>query len=812
MIIKRLRLHNIRSYLDEEITFPEGSVLLSGDIGAGKSSVLLAIEFALFGTRAELPASSLLRKGKNQGFVELEFQIDGKDVIIRRNLKKNKDRINQTAGYIIVDGVKKDLMPGELKDLVIRILGYPPSLAAKKKSLIYRFTVYTPQEQMKQILFENREERLNTLRKLFGIDRYKTIRDNASIVLSYLKNLMTEEKVRSEGISEKKELLSEEEEKRRKLQQHINSINTKINAIKNEINEEEKTLEILEEKNKVMNQIMNEMKVLESAFNEKQKQLRNYEEKLKLFNAEVKKLSQELEKFKVNFEKQELKKNIETLEGKVRDLSLKLAGLNNELNTLKERSNELSKELEVKISLNEELGKLKTNIEEHERAVLNEEKLLNLKKQGEEELTRIMDEKAKKKAEIETTKKTLDTVSKSDKCPLCLQSITPAYKEKITDSKLKLLEKLEHELEEINEHEIRVRNNLKNLDEQIKQISSIKLTLTKEKERLKNIEEKVASLKQKEEDLIKINKRIKSIENMKALSLELEKHERKLKEMKLLKEKIEMYERLNDKKVEKEKETLEIQLSIKEKQKEIEETKKRIVELKEKLKSYENVESKIEEQRKKLNEMKEALKDEEIKRASLSKELNLVEDNIKKLKDEIDTMEESKKKLARLTSLRYWIEEHFINLIALIEKQVMGTIYHEFNELFKTWFNMLVEDEAINARLDEEFTPIVEQNNYEVEIQTLSGGEKTSLALAYRLALNKVVNDVTLGVKTRDLIILDEPTDGFSTQQLDKVRDVIRELNMKQIIIVSHEQKIESFVDRVIRIMKENHISKVVDQ
>ncbi|MCH8317397.1 MAG: AAA family ATPase, partial [Bacteroidetes bacterium] len=48
MKIKRLRLKNIRSYQDEEILFPEGSTLLSGDVGAGKTSILLAIEYALF--------------------------------------------------------------------------------------------------------------------------------------------------------------------------------------------------------------------------------------------------------------------------------------------------------------------------------------------------------------------------------------------------------------------------------------------------------------------------------------------------------------------------------------------------------------------------------------------------------------------------------------------------------------------------------------------------------------------------------------------------------------------------------------------
>ena len=133
-----------------------------------------------------------------------------------------------------------------------------------------------------------------------------------------------------------------------------------------------------------------------------------------------------------------------------------------------------------------------------------------------------------------------------------------------------------------------------------------------------------------------------------------------------------------------------------------------------------------------------------------------------------------------------------------------------FNELFKNWFDVLMEDETISVRVDEEFTPIIQQNGYETYIENLSGGEKTSVALSYRLALNKVINDIVVGIKTKDIIMLDEPTDGFSSEQLDKVRDVLEQLNMKQIIIVSHESKIESFVQNIIRVQKNESISVVL--
>src|SRR3989339_747683 len=102
MILKSLKLQNIRSYTSQHIEFPTGTILLSGDIGSGKSTILLAIEFALFGIRRNyLTGTTLLRHGKNEGFIEMEFEIEGMDICIKRVLRRVKDEVTQHDGYII---------------------------------------------------------------------------------------------------------------------------------------------------------------------------------------------------------------------------------------------------------------------------------------------------------------------------------------------------------------------------------------------------------------------------------------------------------------------------------------------------------------------------------------------------------------------------------------------------------------------------------------------------------------------------------------------------------------------------------------
>ena len=215
----------------------------------------------------------------------------------------------------------------------------------------------------------------------------------------------------------------------------------------------------------------------------------------------------------------------------------------------------------------------------------------------------------------------------------------------------------------------------------------------------------------------------------------------------------------------------------------------------------------------KSKELALALKEEkvvEINLAELRREIEVFEESNKELEFRIEKIEKIKEKLAHITELENWLNKKFIPIISFIERNVMGSLKYEFSRLFSEWFNKLVP-ENFNVRLLDSFTPIIEQQDYEIDYSYLSGGERTAIALAYRLALNQVINSLMSKIKTKDLVILDEPTDGFSDQQLDKMREVLDELNVKQLIIVSHEQKIEGFVENIIRFKKEYGISRKED-
>jgi len=685
MLLKSIKLNNVRSYLDQKIDFPIGSLLLSGDIGSGKSTILLAVEFALFGSKpSELPASSLLRHGKNEGSVELSFELEGKNIIIKRNLKKGKNGIKQEVGHVITGGIKKELSPVEMKSQIFDLLGYPKDLVAKGKDLIYRYTVYTPQEEMKRILAEDTDTRLNTLRKVFNIDKYKKIRENSSIFLRSVKEKRKEFGGFISDLEEKKKELEQIKKEISDLDEKIKIIMPKVEKAKEDVNKKRKKISVYEDKVNELNKLRNDSTILDSDLNNI---IKNHNKN----NNDIERLIKQITELENNLGKEEIIDSA-VIKEKVQNLEYNLKKLNEELENIKQKLNEYG---------------------------INKDKA--------EEI--------------------IDTVSKMEKCPLCLQNVEHEHKNSIKDWEIRNI--------------IEAEQNIKVYSEKEKEIRHKSDSVEKEREVLRESESKI--------ELIKL--KMQNIKEKKQEKEDLEKGQIKIKEK-------------------------------------IGEINTRKTEVNNQIEGRKNVEEDYKIVKAQLDIALEEEKKLDIEKVTLEKEKESSNRISKNLEEEIEKKSKAKEKLNYLVEMQNWLENYFANLMITIERHVMLQIYREFNELFKTWFNVLIEDETISVRLDDEFTPIIEQNGYETYVENLSGGEKTAVALSYRLALNKVINDIVTDIKTKDILMLDEPTDGFSSEQLDKVRDVLDQLNMQQVVIVSHESKIESFVDNVIKVGKEEHVSK----
>ncbi|MCB9359049.1 SMC family ATPase [Candidatus Woesearchaeota archaeon] len=806
MIIKWLKLQNIRSYTNKEIEFPQGTTLLSGDIGSGKSSILLGIEFALFGLlKGEVSGSALLRKGASVGEVELCFEIEGKEVIIKRILKKKKDAIGQENSHIIIDGVKKEAAPIELKAKILELLGYPMDFLTKK-NLVFRYTVYTPQEEMKRIIFESKDERLNTLRKVFGIDKYKRIRENVILVQKRLKDQCKEISGFISDLDNKKEylhLLNNEcdllSNEIRPLDADKDKIELDIKAI---ISEKEVKRRIFEDFNSYKNNLVRIDTEIESIVNERERNsqlIKEYERQISSMMIE-----------KVDEDRKDLlEKEINEEERRLSDVRVKVAEIMQKEKSLMESRSAILKFIEDNKNVLAKKESISFKIEELNKSLQDKESLKAEHEKKSQEISMMERNKAVLQDKIRNSQQLIEKISGIDNCPMCLQKVDHEHKKGINNK----------EEEAINSYT----EGIKIINDKIKNM------------KINEIKDKLAALESKEKDLnpllIELNK-IKNIEQIiSERKSELEKIDveiNKLNEDKnstkdydvgamteILSRKKNEFRNLSEalarSRIKQEKERS-MQILIGKNN----EYKARILRMNEDKNSlnkdaerFKGIEEMMDSVERRLKGYENRLKEIELSLREKQTKISEKKGEADRIKKEIDDKEAKRRVMAKKKQYIDWIDVSFINIISIIEKNILASLYNEFNALFQEWFDILIEDELITARLDDEFSPIVQQNGYDIEVENMSGGEKTALALAYRLALNKVINDITTEINTKDLLILDEPTDGFSEHQLDKIRDVLDRLAMKQLIIVSHESKIESFVDNIIKISKQDHVSSV---
>ncbi|MAG72731.1 hypothetical protein CL620_00315 [archaeon] len=799
MLLKELTLRNIRSYENQTVNFTEGSTLLSGDIGSGKSSLLLAIEFALFGTsRPDLPGELLMRKGTISSSVTLRFQIQNQDITIQRNLKKEKAGIKQLPGHIIQNGVKKDLTAVELKSAIINVLGYPTELVSKNKNFIFRYTVYTPQETMKLILQDNAETRLDVLRKIFNIDKYKIIRENMQLYLKSTRAELTRMTGMLEPFEPEKQRLEEIRQRLKMLTTQITTLQPKIDLVTT------KRLHAEQESNKM---------------EEKQRHLHKTQELYKTSMATLQEKRGQQER---------LQKQIETLQSQ---LGTKPTGNVLELERhIKEKEHAREDGMKQEAQLQQTISQCQKSIREsqHELAqlaaritVLPEKKTKQMQYQEElrqKEMVETHITKLDKKKEdftitltqhgtlIAQATERQTQLQSLEQCPTCLQHVGEEHKKTIHNEAMNDISKstqmktrLQEELRKVQEEYGTYITKRADLHEKESMITKLSVEI----DHLNQLEQQHGKKKRQLIEIVQQNNR--AMGQLTVLQ-ETNKHEIYSQEIATLRTKMDELRAFTVRQSQlgslqkQQKEVLDATTKI---QKQSDEARKIIEE-------SEEFGDAIAYWRKELTSIREQEKELIVHMAALQSEQAHTTKNEGEIAKKVLNLTTIYETRVRMKETYHWLDTCFIPTTTIIEKHVMIRIHSLFNDLFQEWFSILIDDDTIHARIDDAFSPIIEQNGYEVSFTNLSGGEKTSASLAYRLALNRVINDVIHHITTKDLLILDEPTDGFSAQQLDKVRDVLDALQLRQTIIVSHENKIESFVENVLRVRKNEHVSEIM--
>jgi DNA repair protein SbcC/Rad50 len=673
MLVRSLSLKNIRSYNGGEETrldLPEGVVLFEGDVGSGKSTILYALEFALFGL-SDMKGAYLLSEGRNEGKVSVTFESSEKEYTVVRRLRAKGDEVVQDECYISNGGERVRLSPSDLKERVVSILGFNEPTHPRAESLVYRYAVFTPQEQMKEILAQNSEERLHVIRRVLGAQSYQVAAENSELVERKVREISHGLKKASEDLEEKKDEADEKSRAIAQLEADIPELQEKEAASSRLVRNLEAEWKDSLGQREGLSKSAGKIPLLQEESVNLQESISEDEERLHAFEV---RLRDEIDPVVRHFE-----------------------GMPKPTSGARDAESFLSSEKEKLIQLRD----TKRNLGD--------------------ELTKVR-----------------DLISRGF-CPLCGQRIPGD-----------LGARTEH-----TEHE------LSGLEEQIRQVEASVAALGMQLASARVFEEAAKDYSRATRDKGMVEAEVRALRKRLQHSA-----------MRLAKLRSELEEAASE-------------------AKEVKELTLRIADLESRLK------------RARQDDKQASL---ELSRAKT--ELADAANELRRLAAEVKQKENTLEEARRLTSYQAWLSSFFRPTVELIEKQTLALASARFNEHFQRFFTSLVDDPDMVVRVTEDFSPLFEREGFEQDYEALSGGERTSMALAYRFALNSVVNE---SVASRpELVILDEPTDGFSKDQVFRMRGLLDALDSRQVILVSHEKELESMADHIFHVEKKNGTSVVL--
>ncbi|MCK5476859.1 MAG: hypothetical protein KAI55_02980, partial [Candidatus Aenigmarchaeota archaeon] len=416
--------------------------------------------------------------------------------------------------------------------------------------------------------------------------------------------------------------------------------------------------------------------------------------------------------------------------------------------------------------------------------------------------------------------KEIEEIRALSMCPLCKQDVHPAHKSNIIGENQKTIDKTQIELESL-------KLDIEESEKKILLLRKKANELINEKEKLNYFEKNYAELKNEEKQLEEEKQKIIVLAKEKTIiDLDLKKIDKfdagKIKEkVEEIERKIIDFEkekkdilRRNDlvKFIDEKKKNMQNILEAKIKTaKSITDLTKSIHILTKETALYDRLESDIQKIKEEKEVLLSILENQKIALAQIKEKINSFEMQNADILKKIDILSLSKRKYEKINQIVNWIDNLYIPMLKNIERNVLARIHFEFEGVFSKWFDLLINNNFFNIYIDEDFNPIIEQYGFDIDFDNLSGGEQTAVGLCYRLALNQVINNITKHIKTKDVIILDEPTDGFSEEQLEQLGVVINNLNLSQVIIVSHESKLRSFANSILYLKKEDNNSFITN-
>jgi exonuclease SbcC len=907
-------MNNFKSHEHTVIDFDKGISVIVGENGAGKSTILEAISFALFKQHTAKKIDDLVRNNAQHMSIELEFISNGREYkIVRQKKSSLKSSIfkktSSEGGYMhICTGDK------EVSNEIHQILDIDSDL--------FLNAIYIRQGEIAELVDKTPAEKKQLIGKLLGLDSLEIAWKNLLPFISDYENQLSELKGKLYNSSQ----LHEEYQTKRleldSLKQKGHELEEQITEVNDVLKEMEENKRNMEREKEIYDSLVNSLEVENKTLaklEDDKHNVQNNLDKIREAEEEIERLEKFVSKLDLylDFEKsvlniQRLKEDENEILDKLDSISKqkeivtdKKEGYNNylasdeDITKLNNQKTNFEKELATMAKLENDKKDLLKHIEEERNDIeeffskskdklddsgLSQDELAEIDDFNhlDEATTRFLEETSSKiedlsseiitknedivvfKQNIKASQKPLDELEGIDnKCPICRSDIS-SYKKKELSKKYQ---------SEIDENKKLISQN----EENVRLLTKNKKSFEEKQEMLSELSKNIAEYKQKfqylQDELVRLNKIDEELEAKEYIS-------NKLGELILViankKSDRETFKEDHDSYIQAKgaldalgSET-EAQYKLKQVENEIDnhvtniklaieqdphlsgdisaaELKNRIDDLKQKNEEFNQLKGFIQNKQSfmtQLDSIKEDIgmslnqiditenkisasaynqdKFEQIlfnyeryerRKNTLSVDLSEIKgqarESIKVLNDMAEKISTAQKFEQEYNDISDYINllSHIRNLYSKngIQKDLRNIsrpMIQKYTKEFFKEFNFNYSDLTI----DDDYEVTVYGPEGESSMSMVSGGEKIAIALALRLGITQAMANGEL-----DTILLDEPTIHLDASRRHELINLLKEMSaLPQMIIVTHEAQLENAADNLIKVEKENGISKVI--
>lgn len=756
-MINSIELKNWKTHKDTKLKFSRGTNILLGQMGAGKSSIMDAISFALFGTypaiqhkRVAVDEIIMNRpEQKKQASVSLEFGIDGSSYLVQRNLELN----GSSKATISKNGTYLQSQPQRVNEEVERILKVDYDLFSR--------AVYAEQNRLTYFLELRPSERKKQIDELLGLDKFAMAQDNATTLINKIKDMVAENEKTISTFDIKK------------LREQHQAMLDEIAKLKKARKELEGELKVYE-KGRIETE--GRLKDAKEQYNKRTlltKEIAELRSKLDFIEKEIEKIREKGVTDRNTLEKHltAAKNSFESAKKAEKEASGLEKAAFQEVAHLEADTKSIGKELEEREKLMKEMGKQdKKGVES------------GAKKKS-EELKALKEECDANIASANENRKWLSELEKHlSKCPICERELSGDMRERILAEKRSAIKALDAKVEKQKQGVEKIEKEVDAYKKELDAISRIEEKLSgysDVEKRAKAAKEELGKAKEGEQKLKK------KMEEAGETASGAKDALAKLEAEKENAERIERYaeEKEKSSKALKEKEGSLSKISVNEEQ------------IDRMQSEYTKINVQIKEVSTKLDANAAAEKEKDTQAEEKKKEIELIDKMHEEVKRKKRTVENIVKFKQALEETQTTLRTKLIGSINEIMQEIWPELY-PYADYQSLLLEPTAEDYVLKVKTSRE-----ENNGWENVEAIASGGEKSVACLAMRVAFALVL------VPNLKWIILDEPTHNIDQQGLGKFVKAINEVLprlVEQVFIITHDEMLKQVPNARIYVLSRN--------